>query len=360
MPKDAGKTEEPTPKRISDARKDGQVLVSTEVTSLATLAGAALMLGFGAHHMANAIGEIFRRSFTGVAVRTDWTVEQLSQASWIAGGQMAAVLLPPLLGIALASFLGVRFQVGHYFETNTLRWKPESLSPAEGMKRIMPSVENFVKMGLLLLKLGVIAAVVFLTIRRHWPMLLTLPLLPTADALTWVAARTFSLLGVIFGCFTIVVVMDYLFRRHQYYDRLMMSRQEIKDEMKELEGDPKVRGRQRRQMREMSLMRLMVEVPKADVVITNPTHVAVALRYSTGSPAPIVVAKGLRKRALRIKAIARLFGLPIVEQPALARRLYRATSLGAFIPTELFSAVAAVLVQLHRSGRRKFSLSRSQ
>jgi flagellar biosynthetic protein FlhB len=135
----------------------------------------------------------------------------------------------------------------------------------------------------------------------------------------------------------------------------MMSRQDIKEETRNSEGDPHTRSRQRQRMRELSRLRLIAEIPQADVVVVNPTHVAVALRYEAGSWAPKIVAKGLRKRALRIRQMAREAGVPIVREPATARALYRHGKAGHFIPDHLFGAVAAILAQLERSGLRSFS-----
>ena len=136
----------------------------------------------------------------------------------------------------------------------------------------------------------------------------------------------------------------------------MMTKQEVKDERKNAEGDATVKGKIRQKMRELTMMKMIVEVPKADVVITNPIHVAVAIRYQKGFIAPKVVAKGLRKRAKRIKEIAMFAGVPVIEEPPLARNLFRKTKLGSFIPSELFGAVATILAQLHNSGKKHYTI----
>jgi flagellar biosynthetic protein FlhB len=153
----------------------------------------------------------------------------------------------------------------------------------------------------------------------------------------------------------VVAGIDYAIKRHKYFSDLMMSRQDIKEETRNSEGDPHTRGRQRQRMRELTRLRLIAEIPEADVVVVNPTHVAVALRYEAGSWAPKIVAKGLRKRALRIKQMAKEAGVPVVREVATARALYRHGKVGHYIPDHLFGAVAAILAQLERSGVRSFS-----
>jgi flagellar biosynthetic protein FlhB len=246
-------------------------------------------------------------------------------------------------------------QVGPYLEAAPLRWRLDQLNPVNGLKRLAPNLENILKLLMALIKISAIAALTYLAIRRDLGQLVTLPLISPLAGFMWVSGRCLVLALKVLVLFVGVAAIDYAYRRHEYYEKLKMTKQEVRDEHRNQEGDPMVKGRRRRRMRELTLARLMTEVPQADVVVVNPTHVAVALRYAPGMPAPRVVAKGLRKRALRIRRIAEGAGVPVVHEPPLARALYRQTRTGGYIPSDFFRAVALVLAQLQRTGTRSFT-----
>jgi flagellar biosynthetic protein FlhB len=354
MPNDPSKTEQPTQKRIDDARGEGKVITSQDVSSLVGMVGAVGFLLYLVPVTASRAGSLF-----GLIARIDcgryWTLSEIHGGLRAGLGWLALLLAPLLIGCVVLAIVARVAQTGPYFEPKALAWKLTALDPANGAKQMLPSTDNLVKLLLVLTKISAIALLAWIYIRRDLPAISQLPLRPLADGLAWSFGRAVMLLLRVLGLFILITAVDYVLKRRKYFDELMMSRQEIKDEMRDSEGDPHVRGRQRQRMRELTRLRLIAEVPKADVVVVNPTHVAVALRYEPGSWAPRIVAKGLRKRALRIRQIAEAAGVPIVREPVTARALYREGKAGQCIPEHLFGAVAAILAQLERLGLRSFS-----
>ena len=203
-------------------------------------------------------------------------------------------------------------------------------------------------------KVGIIAYLVYLSLRSDFEVLPKLMFMPLDASMRWLAETAYLLVFKVLTLYTAIAVIDYIVKRKKYYDDLMMTKQEVKDERKNAEGDPLIKSKIRQKMRQILRSSMMNAVPQADVVITNPTHVAIALKYEFGTYAPKVVAKGLRKTALRIKLLAKLSGIPVIEAPPLARTLYRNTDIGQFIPPEFYGAVAAILAKLHKSGAKRF------
>lgn len=354
MPNDPSKTEQPTQKRIDDARDEGNVISSPDVTALVGMVGAVSFLLYLVPFTARSVGSLF-----DLVMRIDcnrsWTLAEIYGGMLAGLGRLSLLLAPLLIGSVLLAIVGRVAQIGPYFETKALAWKLSALDPEKGVKQMLPSTENFVKLLLVLTKVSAISLLAWVYIRRDLPAISQLPLRSLDDGVAWSFGRAIMLLLRVLGLFILIAAVDYVLKRRKHFDELMMSRQEIKDEMRNSEGDPHVRGRQRQRMRELTRRRLIAEVPKADVVVVNPTHVAVALRYEPGSWAPRIVAKGLRKRALRIRQIAEAAGVPIIREPATARALYREGKAGQCIPEHLFGAVAAILAQLERLGLRNFS-----
>lgn len=359
MPKDPSKTEFPTQKRIDDARSEGKVISSPDVTSLVGMVGTVGFLLYLVPATANRVGDLF-----GLVSRIDctrpWTLAEVQGGTTAGMGLLALLLAPLLIGSVLLAVLGRIAQIGPYFETKALAWKLSALDPANGAKQLLPTAENLIKLLLVLTKVGAITLLAWLCIRRDLPGISQLPMQSLDAGVAWTFRRAIVLLLRVLAVFIPVAAIDYVVKRRKYFDDLMMSRQEIKEEMRNSEGDPHVRGRQRQRMRELTRLRLIAEIPQADVVVVNPTHVAVALRYAPGSRAPRIVAKGLRKRALRIRQMAEAAGVPIVHEPATARALYREGKAGQCIPENLFAAVAAILAQLERIGLRNFTAASQQ
>lgn len=354
MPSDSSKTEQPTQKRIDDARSEGKVIASPDVTSLVSMVGAVGFLLYLVPCAAQTAGSLLDLP-SRIECTRNWTQAEI-YAGFLAGiGQLTLLLAPLLIGSVILAVVGRISQVGPHLETKALAWRLSGMNPANGVKQMLPSSENLGKLVLVLVKIGVIGLLAWSSIRRDLPAISQLPLQPLEVGLGWCLHHGVGLLLRVLGLFIVVAAVDYVLKRRKYFDELMMSRQDIKEETRNSEGDPHIRGRQRQRMRELGRMRLTAEVPVADVVVVNPTHVAVALRYVPGTWAPRIVAKGLRKRALRIRRIAAAAGVPIVREPATARALYREGKTGHFIPDHLFGAVATILAQLERLGVRHFS-----
>ncbi len=350
MPKDPSKTEKATEKAIQDAKKSGNVLTSQELNSLAIVLAGVLLLFLTFRQMHDGFHNMYYL-ILDIDCRKTWNISHYSHGAMYGAQILTQILMPFFLVISIVAIAVIRAQTGHYFETEPLHWKLDQLNPVTGMKQIMPSVKNTVK-----LKVSVIALFVYFAIKQDMDNIMSLPLQPLKTGVLWVFDRSAILIFQILALFGVLAIIDYIWQHKKYHDDLMMTKQEVKDERKNAEGDQQIKGKIQQKMRELTLMKIIVEVPKADVVITNPIHVAVAIRYEKGFAAPKVVAKGLRKRAQRIKQIAIDSGVPIIEEPPLARNLYRTTRLGKFIPSGLFSAVAAILAQLHNSGKKHYSI----
>lgn len=352
--KDPSRTEHATGKRIDQARGEGNVLSSTDVLSFAMILGGTLLLFITVPQM-NALFLWTLEQVLVIDCRVNWDDETVIYGSTLAFKELAMVLAPICFGLCIFAIITMRAQVGKYFSTQALHWKFDSLNPVGGMKSLMPSKHNLIKFLLTLSKVSIVSIFVYIAIKKDMDDILRLPFLPLYESCLWIIQHSYLLVFKILIFFAIIAAVDYYFRHKKYYDDLMMTKQEVKDEQKNSEGDPIVKSKIRQKMRQLARMRIASSVPKADVVITNPTHVAVALKYDIDAPAPLVVAKGLRKRAELIKRIASINKIPLVEAPPLARSLYRNSRIGGYIDPEFYGAVAAILAKLHRSGKRVFS-----
>jgi flagellar biosynthetic protein FlhB len=351
--KDPSRTEPATAKRIGEARQDGNILKSDEILSGLMILGGVLLCFYTIPQTYAVFSDIFRQ-ILGVDCRVPWDDEMIKHGAYVALKVAAALLAPVCFALCLFALMIMRYQIGPYFSLKVLHWKFDEFNPVNGIKSLMPNKHNAVVLGFNLLKVSVVALFVYFAIRDDMSRMADLPAIPFLEAILWLVKRLIVMIFKILSLVMIIAVIDYFYRKHKYFEDLMMTKQEVKDEMKNAEGDPRVKGKIRQKMRELFKMRMMASVPRASVIITNPTHVSVALKYELGDFAPQVVAKGLRKKALAIRKIARENGVPIIEAPPLARSLYRNCQIGQFIPSEFYSAVAAILARLHRDGKRKF------
>ncbi|MAO55674.1 MAG: flagellar biosynthesis protein FlhB [Rhodospirillaceae bacterium] len=339
---DSQKTEEPTPRKLSKARDEGQVAPSQEIKHWMILMGGAGMLLFLAPAIARDITAICRRFVQGsYAIPTD--MEHMRLLFSDVALQVFIILSPAFgLFIVLALIANVG-QFGLIWSVKKVSPKPSKISPLSGVKRLFSSqgVMEFVK-GIL--KLTLVSLVAFgLAI----PMLSDLQMLPAispGEALHRIHEIAILMAVASFGVMTVVAALDYIFQRSTFMKQMRMSKNEVKDEHKQTDGDPQVKARIRQIRAERARQRMMAAVPKADVIITNPTHFAVALEYKMESmPAPIVVAKGQDHMALKIREIAEENEITIVENPPLARALYGSVEIDQEIPPEHFKAVAEVI-----------------
>lgn len=339
------KTEDPTAKRQQDARNKGQVARSQELSAVFVLfVGFWVMYVLGAStyreiagYMAYVFGhldtavdtESVMRLFIGIVVVLAKTAFPV----------MAAVMLIGL-GINL-------MQVGIKFTTEPLTFNLDRLNPISGFGRIF-SKRALVELLKSVLKILIIGSFIYINLKDEILQMPKLLYLDLAASMPKIADIIFMMAFKICGVIFVLAVLDYAYQKWDHFQNLKMSKDEVKEEFKQMEGDPQIKGKIKQKQRQMAMSRMMREVPQADVIVTNPTHFAVALRYREGMRAPEVVAKGQDLVAQRIKEVAREAGVMIVENKPLARALYAAVEVGGTVPPELYKAVAEVLAYVYR------------
>lgn len=343
---DQERTEQATEKRLREAREKGDLPRSRDLSAaIVTLAGAGTLLALRpwlGDHLRNLmrIGLDYGReqAMGGAAIGTAAT----------AAGSEALKLLAPLFGVAmLATLLSPALAGGFAFSTEALKPKPERLNPIEGIKRLV-SLRGLVELGKSMLKVILIGGVLAMVLWGARGKLLGTGRGNVHDGIG-TALDVIGHAALLFaGALAIVGLADMLWQRFDYARRMRMTRQEQRDEHKETEGNPEIRSRVRGMQQQMAQRRMMEAVPKADVVVMNPSHFAVALRYDDNMRAPRVVAKGLDLVAQRIRGIATQHEVPLVIAPPLARALYHTTRIGQEIPAALYAAVAQVLAYVYR------------
>jgi flagellar biosynthetic protein FlhB len=343
------RTETPTLKRREDARKQGQVAMSREVSSAAMLGAFALYFYIALEPTIQSLERFWRNAFERIAVSelTIRSTATIFQATVLAVAPMFAGVFAIA---ALVGFFATVVQVGVVF--NPLELHGDRLNPLAGIQRIF-SAQGAAEFFKSLFKLGVIGYVVYASFRQEvLPMLRLSHLQPEG-----IVHYTFALLGMMFVrvalALVVLALFDFLFQRWQLEQKLKMTRQELKEELKQTEGDPQMRARIRQMQREMSRARMMQNVPKADVIVTNPTHFAVALQYDRETmTAPRMLAKGVDFLAMRIREIGAENGVTMVENPFVARELFYNVDIGQQIPERFFRAVAEILAYVYRLKKR--------
>ncbi|MFW5836889.1 MAG: flagellar biosynthesis protein FlhB [Desulfovibrionaceae bacterium] len=348
MAKDPSKTEKATPKQRNKARKDGNVPKGQELSKVATMVAGVYALRWLIGYYWDELRLIFTHFFRECA-SIELTPAAIQSLFMLSVKKIAVILLPFLLILAFVSFLSIRLQIGGLWTMKALKPKFKMFNLVAGLKRLFVSPQTFIRLGRSMLQAVAVGFAPYLVIRQEMENLLPL-FHATADGI----AVTLLSLGYKMCLYAlipmiIIAIADTWYTRWSYEENLKMTKDEIKDERKQAEGDPEIRQRQRAKMMESMAQRMMADVPKADVVVTNPTHIAVALRYNVmEAPAPRVLAKGANKHAERIKELAREHNIPIRENKPLAQALYKQVEIGEVIPEELYQAVAAILSRLNR------------
>ncbi len=340
------KTEEPTPRRREEARKRGQVAKSREVAAVAVLSGGLLAFVLAGSYMLTQLLLTYRVFLE--FPRAGFDLYRAQEIFLVAVKLGLKALLPLLVFLLPIAFLSLYLQVGSLAAWESLLPKAERINPIRGFKRLF-SLPSLVELLKSVFKLVVITLVAYLVIssEKEKVLLLAQAEVPELGRAVFHLARSLILKTIM--ALVVLAVLDFLFQRWETERQLRMTRQELKEELKQTEGDPWVKSRIRQVQRAMAQRRMMAEVPKADVVITNPVHYAVALKYEMEEmPAPKVLAKGEGFVALRIREIAEEAGVPVVENPPLAQALYKEVEIGDFIPAELYQAVAEVLAYVYR------------
>ncbi len=339
------KTEQPTAKRKSDARKKGQVAKSIEVVTAFLFLGMFYVLKIFAKFMYERMAAIMEYSLVLISSINEGLLEidYMSKLVPYIFGQIMFTVLPLFAVAMVVGILGNLIQVGWKPTTEPLKPKFSRLNPLQGVKKLF-SVKAIMELGKSLLKVLIIGVVIYNRVKEEMEHIQELLDMELLQAIIYIGNLVVDI-GVLVGMYFIfIALVDYIYQRYENNKSLKMTKQEVKEEYKEAEGNPEVKGKIKQKMREASMRRMMQEVPSADVIITNPTHFAVALKYDREkSAAPIVIAKGADHLAKRIKEIAKENNVEIVENKYLARTLYATVDIGREIPPELYQAVAEVL-----------------
>lgn len=343
------KTEQPSPKRLKEAREKGQVARSKDfnATLILLFSGAGFLL-FG-RYLAEQLMAIMRQSFDFDSSVLTTALPAIQKLSSLMAMSFWAIL-PILLLILILSVAAPLVIGGWVFSLQSLQPQASRLSPLKGFKR-MVSLKSLVEMAKSMLKFLLIAVVAIFVLQWQISALLSLADFPLAAALDSgldIVAKSFLIIS---ASLILIAAVDIPFQLYEHNKQLKMTKQELKDEYKETEGKPEVKSQIRRTQHEIAKRRMMNEVPKANVVLTNPTHYAVAIRYEQkGKRAPVVVAKGKDLIALQINRVAAANNIPLLSLPPLARAIYFSTELNAEIPRGLYVAVAQVLAYLFQLG----------
>nr|WP_233281240.1 flagellar biosynthesis protein FlhB [Paenibacillus algicola] len=341
------KTEKATPKKRQETRKKGQVAKSMELSGASILLAAFICLIFFGGYIQNHLVRLFTDVFINrleMAVTTDNVVMLLGEY----GIQILILVAPIFISVLVIAIIVNYMQVGFLLTGEPLKMKLNKLDPIKGFKNIF-SLRSLVEFSKSILKLAIIGYLVYTSLWSAKEDLSKLATTSPGQILHFTADVTLWL-GIRIGAGLLVLaVFDYMYQKYDYEKNIRMSKQDIKDEYKKMEGDPLIKGKIRERQRRMALQRMMQEIPKADVIITNPTHFAVALKYDGSSmEAPQVLAKGQDYMALKIKEIAKNHGVMTMENKPLARALFQRTEIGDAIPGDLFQAVAEVLAYVYK------------
>jgi len=350
MADDQEKTEQPTDKKIEDARKEGNVPKSQDASGVITLFIAILAFLLLFPYMSSHMIFLFKYYFSLLGVPLD--KELMIDIAIITIREFLLIILPIAIAIAVAGVIAALAQFGFLFTTDAIKPKLSKLDPIKGTKNLF-SMKKLIDGVKITFKSFTTLGIGFIFFFFYIEELPTVALFGLGDQLEWLKDKAIILSLVMLFIIFIFAIIDIIIVRKQYFDGLKMSKQEIKDEMKNMEGDPLIKAKIRQKQMEVSKNRMMSEVPNADVIITNPTHYAVALKYEESRGAPIVVAKGKDNLAQQIKKIARENSVQIVQNPPLARSLYSDVEIEKPIPEALFIAVAEVLAMVYKTNKKK-------
>jgi flagellar biosynthesis protein FlhB len=342
------RSEKPTARRLRKAHEKGQIARSREVPAAAALISVLMMLVyFGPKALLTLKSEMSR--LLTAQIPSDITIPYISEL-FVDTAVRTALTVIPILLVALVVSVGSNIiQGGWIFTTEALGFHFEKLSPKNGLNRV------FSKNGLVELAKSLVLAIVvsymsYQVISKYTPIYPRLVLMDVRKLFHWTTLITYEIFIRVAVLLVILAIADYCFQKYRFIEQLKMTKQEVKEDFKDQEGDPIIKGRIRRVQREMARKRMMSDVPNADVIITNPTHYAVALSYKLDSmEAPKVVAKGVGFLALKIREIAQKYDIPIVENRPLAQNLYKSVGIGEIIPGHLYRAVAEILAYIYKA-----------
>jgi len=351
---DEGRTEEPTEKKIREAREKGQVVKTQELPQgIVVIAGCVVLFVFSSwmYDSMAAILKYYLTSFAGQSITKRWLEMEMLKLIF----ECAKLLFPIFLATNIGAIIGEVSQVGFQISTHPLQldWSKMKLDPASIMKKIFFSKQIAANLFKSIAKIIFISFVAYLIIKSDFDEILKTPDISPALAMSNVLYTGFKIIIWSTVLLLVLAVPDYFFQKSEFIESLKMSKQEMKEELKETMGDPHVRQRMREMQREILTKTMIREVPKADVVVTNPTHYAVALQYDRDTmDAPAVIAKGVDSMALKIREVAKENNIELIENRPLAQELYKSVEIGDIIPDDLFRAVSFVYAELYKREKR--------
>lgn len=355
MPEQQGqeKTEQPTGKKLEEARKKGQVAKSIEISSFTVFSSGLLILFLFQGLIGQRLSQLSSSIFSTLT-QLELDINLIQEYTLKGFAFFFITLSPFFIGVLVLALMVNLMQVGIKLSPQALRPKFEKLNPVTGFKSRFLSSRSAVELLKSLLKMTLIG--LFIGFSLSSLILQTTNLLNQSveEIVSFMSESALSFLWKIVIVYVALAVGDYLFQRHKFKKDMMMTKQEVKDEFRQTEGDPLVKGKIKGKQLELTRNRMIQELPKADVVITNPTHFAVAMKYESGkNSAPVIIAKGMDEFALKIKEIARKHNVPLYEDKILAQALYKTCNVGEEIPEKLFEAVAKILAFVYKAKQKK-------
>ena len=347
------KTEQPTPKRLREAREKGNVAKSREFGTVFILISSLIIFYFYGkqflHHLLGLMQWLFHSCGELTIQDTNMTflIYQIE-------AKLVPILLPIILFLGIFAFLANYCQIGFIFSGESLKPDLNKINPIEGFKKLF-SLKSLVELIKSVLKVGVIGIIAYVTVKGEIANITLLSAMTPGNILLYIWKITFKIIFRSTLALLIMSVFDYVYQRYEWRKGLMMTKEEVKQEMKQMEGDPKVKAKIRSVQQQLARKRMMSKVPQADVIITNPTHLAIALRYEAEEmQAPKVIAKGAGFIAQKIKEIAQEHGIPVVEDKPLARIIYKTIEVEESIPPHLYQAVAEILAYVYKLKPKKY------
>ncbi len=346
MARDPSKTEQATPKRRNKARNEGNVPKSQELSKPLVVLAGLIALRLAIEHIHLHMQEVMRY-FLKLELTTELTPTFVVNTFAFCAKELGLIVLPIMFAISLIAFSNMRLQVGSLWTTKVFQFKLK-LNVFAGLQRMIASPQAGLRLVKSILQALVIGTTSYIILKKKLPEMHTLYFM-NADAISiYILELAYDLTKYALIPMLLIGIADLIYTRWDYEENLKMTKDEVKDEHKQAEGDPIIKQQQRQKMMAAMQKRMMQQVPEADVVITNPTHLAIALKYDPlKAPAPIVLAKGAGHVAEKIKKIARENRVPVRENKPLARALYKIVEVGDIIPEEMFQAVATILAEVY-------------
>jgi flagellar biosynthetic protein FlhB len=351
---DEGRTEEPTEKKIREAREKGQVAKTQELPQAIVILSGCLVILVLSSWMYDSIANLTKYYLTSFA-RKEITVRWIEVEMFKVIFESAKLLIPVFLAANIGAIIGEVSQVGFQISTHPLKldWSKIRFDPSTVMKKVFFSRQIAANLLKSIAKLAFIGFISYLIIKNDFDEILKTPDISIALAFKTILFTGFKIIVWSTVLLMALAIPDYFFQKREFIESLKMTKQEMKEELKETVGDPYIRARMREMQREIAMKNMIREVPKADVVVTNPTHYAVALKYERETmDAPAVIAKGVDSMALRIREIAKENNIELIENRPLARELYNSVDVGDIIPEKLFRAVSFVYAELYKRENR--------